>query len=119
ALPAARKDYEKNLTLLKELRPGSETIAYHESGWLSPKVQKLHYDFDPQEARRYFAYDDVRDGIIALTQDLFDVRIEKWNTPLWHEDVEPYEVYDGGKLIGRFYLDSHPRPGKYTHANMS
>ncbi len=25
--------------------------------------------------------------------------------------------YDHGKLIGRFYFDSHPRPGKYEHAN--
>jgi thimet oligopeptidase len=26
-------------------------------------------------------------------------------------------MYDHGKLIGRFYFDSHPRPGKYEHAN--
>jgi thimet oligopeptidase len=26
-------------------------------------------------------------------------------------------MYDQGKLIGRFYFDSHPRPGKYEHAN--
>jgi thimet oligopeptidase len=118
ALPAARKDYEKNLALLQELRPGSEQIEYHQTGWLSPKVQKLHYDLDPLEARQYFAYDEVRDGILGLSEDLFDIQIVEWNTPTWHEDVETYEVYDGGKLIGRFYLDSHPRPGKYTHANM-
>ncbi len=118
ALPAARKDYEKNLALLQQLRPGAETIAYHETGWLSPKVQKLYYDFDPLEARQYFAYDEVRDGILELTEDLFGVQIVKWNTPTWDPDVETYEIYDGGKLLGRFYLDSHPRPGKYNHANM-
>jgi len=118
ALPAARGDYEKNLAVLKELRPGATEIQFHETGWLSPIVQQRYYDYDPQEARQYFAYDNVRDGILALTQDLFRVEIRKWNTPTWDRDVEPYEVVEGGKVLGRFYLDSHPRPGKYTHANM-
>ncbi|RZA06749.1 MAG: tetraacyldisaccharide 4'-kinase, partial [Proteobacteria bacterium] len=118
ALPAAKGDYEKNLAVLKDLRPGATEIAFHETGWLAPIVQQRYYDYNPQEARKYFAYNNVRDGILELTQDLFGVEIRKWNTDLWDKDVEPYEVYEGGRLIGRFYLDSHPRPGKYTHANM-
>ncbi len=118
ALPAAKGDYAKNLAVLQELRPGATEIKFWETGWLSPIVQQRYYDYDPQEARKYFAYNDVRDGILKLTQDLFDVEIRPWKTPVWDKDVEPYEVYDQGKLIGRFYLDSHPRPGKYSHANM-
>ncbi|RYG94381.1 MAG: tetraacyldisaccharide 4'-kinase, partial [Alphaproteobacteria bacterium] len=65
-----------------------------------------------------FLYDNVRDGILALTEDLFKLDIREWDTPTWHEDVEAYEVVEGGKVIGRFYFDNHPRQGKYTHANM-
>src|SRR5690606_26953048 len=30
--------------------------------------------------------------------------------------VDAYEVLDGDKVIGKFYLDMHPRAGKYKHA---
>jgi thimet oligopeptidase len=56
---------------------------------------------------------------LGLTEDLFQVDIRPWDTPVWHEDVDAYEMFaPDGQLIGQFYLDSHPRPGKYTHANM-
>ena len=48
---------------------------------------------------------------------MFQVQIKPWKTPVWDKLVEAYEMYDHGKLIGRFYFDSHPRPGKYEHAN--
>jgi len=38
---------------------------------------------------------------------------------LWEPTVEAWDVLDGGKMIGRFYLDMHPRPGKFTHAEMA
>ncbi len=118
ALPAGKADFAKNLAVLQELRPGATDIKFWETGWLSPIVQQRYYDYDPQEARKYFAYDNVRDGILKLTADLFGIEFRPWKTPVWDKDVEPYEVYDKGRLIGRFYLDSHPRPGKYSHGNM-
>jgi len=118
ARPAAMADYAKNLEVLRELRPDAETIEFWQTGWLSPKVQQKYYAYDPQEARQYFAYDNVRDGILKLTEDLFGVEIRHWDTPVWDPEVETYEMVEGGKVIGRFYFDNHPRPGKYTHANM-
>jgi thimet oligopeptidase len=38
------------------------------------------------------------------------------NPPVWHPSVEGWELLEGGMLAGRFYLDMHPRPGKYGHA---
>jgi thimet oligopeptidase len=35
---------------------------------------------------------------------------------VWHPEVEAYDVLDGGKLLGRIYLDMHPRDDKYKHA---
>ncbi len=118
ARPAATRDYAKNLAVLQELQPGASELSYWQTGWLAPKVQQRFYDYDRQEARQYFAYDNVRDGILKLTEDLFGIAVRPWNTPVWHADVETYEMVDGGEVIGRFYFDSHPRPGKYSHANM-
>lgn len=118
ARPAAMRDYDKNLQVLRELRPGAEKVEFWQTAWLSPKVQQKFYAYNPQEARQYFAYDNVRDGILKLTEDLFGVDIRPWDTPKWDPEVETYEMVENGKVIGRFYFDSHPRPGKYTHANM-
>ena len=41
---------------------------------------------------------------------MFGVDIRPWNTPKWDKLVETYEMYDHGKLIGRFYLRFPPAP---------
>ncbi len=39
---------------------------------------------------------------------------------VWHEDVKLFAVHeartDPAVLVGHFFLDLHPRPGKYGHA---
>ena len=37
-------------------------------------------------------------------------------TETWHPEVEGYELWDEEQLIGRFFLDMHPREGKFQHA---
>ena len=115
--PAADRDYAKKLALLQQLQPGATRLEPWDNSYVGRLVQKQSYGYDRQEARNYFAYDRVRDGILKLTEDMFGVDIRPWKTPTWDPLVEAYEMYDHGKLIGRFYFDSHPRPGKYEHAN--
>ncbi|HUP67220.1 MAG TPA: M3 family metallopeptidase, partial [Sphingomicrobium sp.] len=117
AKPAADRDYAKKLALLQKLQPGATRLEPWDNGYVSRLVQKESYGYDRQEARNYFPYGRVRDGILQLTEDMFGVDIRPWKTATWHKSVEAYEMYDQGKLIGRFYFDSHPRPGKYEHAN--
>ena len=113
---AAQFDKALMQAVLDEKRPGQKLDMFNAS-WASQQVLKGRYDLDPQEVRQYFTYDNVRDGVLELSEDLFQIDIRPWDTPLWHPDVEAYQIFENGELAGSFYLDSHPRPGKYQHAN--
>lgn len=117
AEPAARRDYGRILTRLQAIDPAATAVAQTNSAYVQQLIRKESYNVDPQEVRRYFAFDNVQKGIFQLTQDLFGVTVRPWQTPVWDTSVQAFEMVDGGKVIGRFYLDLHPRPGKYTHAN--
>ncbi len=123
ARPASVRDYARKLSVYQASHPGATAFNAWDNAFLSQQVQKRDFSYDQQEARQYFAYDNVRDGILKLTSDLFGVTIRPWQTEKWDPSVETYEVLETrgpakGQVIGRFYFDSHPRPGKYNHANM-
>jgi Zn-dependent oligopeptidase len=110
-----------NAVLLARLRkemPDATELKRWQISYISEKVRQERYDVDSKIIREYFTYNQTRDGILNLVQDLFQVSIRPWETNTWHEDVEAYELYDGDTLLGRFYLDMHPREGKYQHAAM-
>lgn len=100
----------------KKLDPTAVAVNDWEASYLKNLIREEDYLVNAKEIRDYFHYDKVRDGITSLAEDLFSLRIESCDCATWHESVEPYEVYENDKLIGRFFLDSHPREGKYTHA---
>ncbi|MET0183274.1 MAG: M3 family metallopeptidase, partial [Caulobacterales bacterium] len=117
ARPAAQRDYGVLLNRLQEINRRARAVPAWDTSYLTQLVQTEDYALNPQEVRQYFAYNNVRDGILQLTEDLFRVDIRPWrDAPKWDPSVEAYELYDGGRLIGRFYLDMHPRDGKYSHA---
>lgn len=116
AKPALARDLAEYRAALAEIRPGQE-LNWFNSGIARQHALKTKYDLDQQEVRQYFTFDNVRQGVFELTEDLFGYEIRPWETPLWHPDVESFEIVDNGEVIGRFYLDSHPRDGKYKHAN--
>lgn len=114
---AATRDYNRLLARLQKIDPEATAVPRWSTAHLSQLIKKEEYDVDPQAVRQYFAFDNVQAGIFKLTEDLFSVDIRPLEgAPVWHESVEAYELYDGGQLIGRFYLDMHPREGKYSHA---
>ncbi|MDH5833408.1 M3 family metallopeptidase [Luteimonas kalidii] len=112
----ARADLARMLQRLQREQPGATTVPMWSEAYLTQLIKKEEYDLDPQEVRRYFSYDHVRDGLLQLTRDLMGVEIRPWRTPVWDPSVESYEMLDGGQVIGRFYFDTHPRPGKFNHA---
>ena len=88
-----------------------------ENAYYSELVRKAEYAFDSQSVRPYFQYDRVKQGLLDVTSKLFGVTFQlAKNVVVWHPSVEAYEMLEGGEVVGRFYLDMHPREGKYNHA---
>jgi Zn-dependent oligopeptidase len=68
-------------------------------------VRKTQYDFDSQQMRPYLPYDAVKQGVLDLSAKLFGVEFRPVKgAPVWHPSVECYEMFENGKLMGRFYL---------------
>ena len=116
AAPAAERDLASLLTEERKIDPAATTVPEWDSGYLFNIVQKQRYDVDDAVVRQYFTYEKARAGIFQLAHDLFGADIRPWNTPVWDRSVSAWELYGRGRLVGRFYLDMSPRPGKFTHA---
>jgi thimet oligopeptidase len=115
--PKAEREYKELLERKRQDVPGADTVNAWESAYYSELVRKSSYDFDSQAVRPYFPYQRVKQGVLDVSSKLFGVTFrEVKDAPVWHPSVECWEMFEGGKLVGRFYLDMHPRPNKYNHA---
>lgn len=116
ATPRATNEYQELLARLQQVDPKATRVADWQKAYLEHLVKKEKYEVNSQEIRQYFQYKNVRDGIFELMETMFNIDIRSWNGPVWHESVTAYEVVENQKVIGKFYLDMHPRDGKYKHA---
>jgi thimet oligopeptidase len=117
--PLSQREFEMLLAEKQKTTPGAKEIGSYETSYLSELVRRSRYDFDSQSVRPYFPFMQVKQGILDAAADLFHVSFQQeQNVPSWDPAVETWIVIDSGKPIGRFYLDMHPRPGKFSHAEM-
>jgi thimet oligopeptidase len=118
--PDAEKEFNMLLAEKRKTDKGATTIGVQEKSYYQEQVRRSRFDFDSQSVRPYFAYAQVEKGILDAAATLFHVTFRREQpAPAWHPSVETWRVVDEGKVIGRFYLDMHPRPGKFSHAEMS
>lgn len=118
--PLAKKEFAMLLAEKQKTEPSSTQVWDYERAYLSELVRRNKYAFDSQSVRPYFPFMQVKQGILDAAADLFHVSFQQEpNVPSWDPSVETWIVLDQGKPIGRFYLDMHPRPGKYSHAEMA
>lgn len=113
----ATKEYAELLERKRRDVPDAETVNDWESTYYSELLRKSDYDFDSQSVRPFFPYERVKRGVLDVTGKLFGVEFKRiQDAEVWHESIECWEMFEDGKLAGRFYLDMHPRDGKFSHA---
>jgi Zn-dependent oligopeptidase len=115
--PKAEREYAALLKRKQQDVPGATGVSAWERAYYSELVRKASYDFDSQSVRPYFPFDRVKQGLLDVTSRLFGVTYRPIkDAPVWDPSVEAYEMLENGTLLGRFYLDMHPRPNKFNHA---
>jgi thimet oligopeptidase len=111
--PAATREYAELLARKKQEVPGATSLESWDRAYYAEQVRRARYGFDSQSVRPYFPYERVRAGVMDVSSRLFGVTFRPApSLPTWHPAVESYEVLQRGELIGRLYLDVHPRAQK-------
>ena len=95
-----------------EREPGLEAIDITSRGYWYEQFRRAAFDFDSQSVRPYFPYAQVEAGVLETAARLFKVEFKRSSASAWHKSVSVFDVFDGGRHVGRFYLDMHPREGK-------
>ena len=108
----ARQEHAEVLAFARGRQPELEAIDITSRGYWYEQFRRTKYDFDSQSVRPYFPYARVEAGVLETAAKLFKVEFRPSSAPAWNEAVSVYEVFEGARLVGRFYLDMHPREGK-------
>ncbi|MGD0739339.1 MAG: M3 family metallopeptidase [Terracidiphilus sp.] len=113
----ARDEHAQVLAFARARQPELTEIDITSRGYWYEQFRRTKYDFDSQSVRPYFPYARVEAGVLETAAKLFKVEFRPSTAPAWHEAVSVYEVFENGvpggvRLVGRFYLDMHPREGK-------
>ncbi|MHB8632208.1 MAG: M3 family metallopeptidase, partial [Candidatus Limnocylindria bacterium] len=109
ARPVAMAEFQ---LLLEEKRlddPAATTVGEWEQLYYTNRVKTKRFRFDAQDVRPYLEYRTVRQAILDLNAELFNMTF----TPVmheerWHPSVESFDVTIDGTPAGRISLDMHP-----------
>ena len=112
----AAADYARILARKQRDEPDATRVDAWDSTYLQETVKAEAYDFDSQAVRPYFEYGRVKQGVMDLAGRMFGITFRAVpDAPVWHPDVEAFDVLEGNRPLGRVYLDMYPRENKYTH----
>ncbi len=119
ALAMAKKDRNALAEMMK-----NEGVkgTFRGSDWryYVAKVRAKRYNFNEDETRPYFEFNNVREGAFNLANKLFGMTFKVLNNvPKWHKDQQVYEVLENGKHLGVIYFDFFARESKRGGAWMN
>jgi len=108
----ALREHALILEFARRRQPGLTAIDITSRGYWYEQFRRSAFDFDSQSVRPYFPYAQVEAGVLETAARLFKIEFRRSAAPAWDPAVSVFEVVDGGQIVGRFYLDMHPREGK-------
>jgi thimet oligopeptidase len=122
----ARREYAQLEAFVLERDPQALPLTLSDARFWEEQYRRAKFDFDSQSVRPYFPYEQVEAGILATAGKLFQVRFVRVpEAAVWDKAVKAFDVVDAvpahdekavvngaPNVVGRIYLDMHPREGK-------
>ena len=95
-------------------------IAPWDYRYWGEKVRKAKYDLDENEVKPYLQLPKMLEAMFWAAGQLFGLNFTPVSDlPLYHPDVQVFEVTRGGERVGLWYFDPYARAGKRSGAWMN
>lgn len=113
ATARARSEIRKMQAIVDQ-EPQRFPLAAWDWQFYAEKVRKAEYDLDESAIKPYFLLDRVlRDGVFFAARELYGLTfVERKDLPVYHPDVQVFEVRDQDRVIALFYADYYQRDNK-------
>ena len=113
----AKQEYAELLARKQQEEPKATVLEPWDQDHYEDRLKAERFGFDSQAVRPYFEYARVKQGVMDTTAKMWGITyVPVKDAAVWHPEVEAYDVTEGDRLLGRIYLDMHPRDDKYKHA---
>ncbi|HYO56107.1 M3 family metallopeptidase [Archangium sp.] len=113
----AKQEYADLLARKQKDDPKATAVEPWDQDHYEDRLKAERLGFDSQSLRSYFEYARVKKGVMDITSRMWGITyVPVKDAAVWHPEVEAYDVTENGTLLGRIYLDMHPRDDKYKHA---
>ncbi|MEX1310762.1 MAG: M3 family metallopeptidase [Candidatus Sulfomarinibacteraceae bacterium] len=116
-LPRARAEI-RTLEKMKAAEGDDTPFAAWDVAYFEEQLARTRYGVDANTVRQYFPLDGFVSAVLDLYGDLLGVTFQPISPArAWAEEVLAYGIRDrgDGTVVGWFYLDLLPRPGKSLH----
>ncbi|PAW36539.1 dipeptidyl carboxypeptidase II [Pantoea vagans] len=124
-VPAARARAEREAAAIQQTidkQQGDFTLQAWDWRFYAEQVRRARYDLDESQIKPYFELNSVlRNGVFWAATQLYGIRfIPRQDLPVYHPDVQVYEIFDADDTpLALFYTDFFKRDSKGGGAWMS
>lgn len=120
ALPKAKEEMAE-VQAVANKTDGPSPILNWDFSYYSELLKKEKYAINDEMLKPYFKLENIIEGAFETAKRMYGITFtERFDIPLYHEDVRTYEVKDkNGKHLSLFYTDFFPRESKRSGAWMT
>ena len=88
-------------------------LAPWDAGFWAERLRETRYAYSEEDLRAYFQFPRVLEGMFALVERLFGIRIvaADGEAPVWHPDVRFFRVYQSTPVAAADLTDVAPAKG--------
>lgn len=118
-LAKAREEVE-TIAGQAERRDQISTLEPWDWSYYAELYRERALKYEEEQTRPYFELSSVVEAMFGLAGKLYGIELRRnGELPVYHPDVEAYDVLREGQLLGTLLLDYFPRKGKRSGAWMT